>query len=181
MLVNTLDDELNGDGDCSLREAIEAANTNTAVDVCPAGDAVITDTISFDVAGMITVTSQLSVLAGGPLVIDGGEAITVSGGDSVRVFYVGVGAQLTLENMVVVDGFVPYVYGGGIYNEGTLTITGSTFSGNRSADMYGGGIYNDGTLTITDSTSLATALFMVVGSGTGTPDHQQQHLLRQQR
>jgi CSLREA domain-containing protein len=35
--VNTTDDELNADGDCSLREAIVAANTDTAVDACPAG------------------------------------------------------------------------------------------------------------------------------------------------
>jgi CSLREA domain-containing protein len=56
ILVTTLEDELNSDGDCSLREAIEAANTNTPVDACPAGDSVITDTITFDVAGTITVT-----------------------------------------------------------------------------------------------------------------------------
>lgn len=32
--VTTTDDELNADGDCSLREAVEAANTNTPVDNC---------------------------------------------------------------------------------------------------------------------------------------------------
>ncbi len=32
--VTTTDDELNADGDCSLREAIQAANTDTAVDDC---------------------------------------------------------------------------------------------------------------------------------------------------
>jgi CSLREA domain-containing protein len=35
--VNTANDELNSDGDCSLREAIRAANLDTAVDGCPAG------------------------------------------------------------------------------------------------------------------------------------------------
>ena len=35
--VNTTDDELNSDGDCSLREAIQAANTDTAVSGCLAG------------------------------------------------------------------------------------------------------------------------------------------------
>ena len=79
ILVTTLEDELNSDGDCSLREAIEATNTNLPVDACSSGD-VLTDTITFDVAGTITVTSQLSVTAGGPLVIDGGEVITTSGG-----------------------------------------------------------------------------------------------------
>jgi CSLREA domain-containing protein len=35
--VTTQEDELNADGDCSLREAIEAANRDRAVDACPAG------------------------------------------------------------------------------------------------------------------------------------------------
>jgi len=35
--VNTTDDELNSDGDCSLREAIRAANSDAAVDACLAG------------------------------------------------------------------------------------------------------------------------------------------------
>ena len=42
--VTTTQDELNDDGDCSLREAIQAANTDTEVDECPAGDGA--DTIS---------------------------------------------------------------------------------------------------------------------------------------
>ncbi|MFC0357301.1 right-handed parallel beta-helix repeat-containing protein, partial [Pseudofulvimonas gallinarii] len=37
IVVNILDDEHNGDGDCSLREAVLAANTNVAVDACDAG------------------------------------------------------------------------------------------------------------------------------------------------
>ena len=35
--VNTTDDEINEDGDCSLREAIRAANQDSAVDGCNAG------------------------------------------------------------------------------------------------------------------------------------------------
>jgi CSLREA domain-containing protein len=35
--VTTAGDELNADGDCSLREAVLAANTNAPVDACPAG------------------------------------------------------------------------------------------------------------------------------------------------
>src|SRR5262249_31316373 len=48
-------------------------------------------------------------------------------------------------------------YGGGIYNRGTLTVTGSTLSGNSTDTFHsngidGGGIYNGGTLTVTGST-----------------------------
>jgi hypothetical protein len=41
--------------------------------------------------------------------------------------------------------------GGGLYNGGTLTVTGSTLSANTATNS-GGGIYNSGTLTVSDST-----------------------------
>ena len=105
--VTTLADELNSDGDCALREAIQAANTNTAVDACPAGD-VLTDTITFSVAGTITLGTQLDILAtGGPLVIDGGEAITVSGGGTTRVFLVNGAIDLRLQGLTVAYGQTP--------------------------------------------------------------------------
>ena len=44
--VTTADDELNADGDCSLREAITAANTNAVVDACSAGTSSPTDIIN---------------------------------------------------------------------------------------------------------------------------------------
>jgi hypothetical protein len=43
------------------------------------------------------------------------------------------------------------VFGGGIKNFGTLTLTNSTVTGNTTV-LYGGGIYNGGTLTLTNST-----------------------------
>jgi CSLREA domain-containing protein len=153
IVVNTLQDELNSDGDCSLREAIAAANTNAPVDACGSGD-VLTDTITFDVAGTITVTSQLSVTAGGPLVIDGGEVITTSGGRTNRVWWVEMGSEITLQHMVVTDGFVGWNNGAGLYNNaGNLTIIQSKFVRNRyTYNSFGGGIFSlDGTLNVLDS------------------------------
>jgi len=46
IIVNTTDDELNDDGDCSLREAIRAANSDSAVDACTAGRGADTITLS---------------------------------------------------------------------------------------------------------------------------------------
>src|SRR5437870_3850242 len=51
--VNTTEDELTVDGNCSLREAIQAANTDSAVDACPAGSGA--DTITLPV-GTYTLT-----------------------------------------------------------------------------------------------------------------------------
>jgi len=47
--VNTTDDEDNTDGDCSLREAIYAANNDTSRDACTAGSG--DDTIIFNIPG----------------------------------------------------------------------------------------------------------------------------------
>jgi hypothetical protein len=41
--------------------------------------------------------------------------------------------------------------GGGVHNDGTLTVTNSTIAGN-SAETRGGGVHNGGTLTVTNST-----------------------------
>jgi CSLREA domain-containing protein len=147
--VNTTADELNSDGDCSLREAIQAANTDTAVDACPAGSGA--DTITFGVTGTITLTSgQLTVI--GPLTIDGPGAasLTISGGGASRVLEV-VGA-VTVEDVTVADGSVIFGLGGGIRNFGTLVVANSTISGNSAPLGQGGGIFNNGTLTITNST-----------------------------
>ena len=53
--VTTTTDELNTNGNCSLREAVRAANTNVAVDACPAGENNQTDTITVP-AGTYTLT-----------------------------------------------------------------------------------------------------------------------------
>lgn len=163
ILVTTLEDELNTDGDCSLREALKAANTNAPVDACPAGSSVLTDTITFDVVGNITVTSVLSVTAGGPLVVDGGNAIATINPPyyAARIWWVEPGSEVTLQNMTVKGGFVWQSNGSGLYNNGGhLTINHCYFLGNTiyaywwqdHQYYYGGGIYSaGGTINVTDS------------------------------
>ncbi len=176
LIVNTLADEMNIDGDCSLREAVEAANTNVPVDACGSGDA-LTDTITFDVAGTIVITNQLIVIDGGPLEIAGTGVITTSGAGTTRVWQVETGSYLTLSGMHIINGMVgagsmgaglnnyggsvtiiDSIFsnnragfgGGGVNSSGSLTIKGSTFLGNQ-ADKAGGGIVYSGSLTISDS------------------------------
>ena len=182
LMVDTLEDELNTDGDCSLREAIAAANGNIASDACPAGDAVISDTIHFSVSGTIVLTSQLHIAAGAPVVIQAGQNITLSGGTTVGVLEVNSGADLTLQGLAIIDGNADIggginnlgrlsmsaislsgnwaqSEGGGLYNSGEVTITNSTISGNTVSDQElrsdGGGIYNTGTIRITNSSLIA--------------------------
>jgi hypothetical protein len=67
--------------------------------------------------------------------------------------------SLTIRDSTIADN-ISYFNGGGIYNAGQLTISGSTISGNSKPSVpnypfnNGGGIANDegGTLTITNST-----------------------------
>jgi CSLREA domain-containing protein len=149
LLVTTLEDELNSDGDCSLREAVEAANTNASVDACGAGE-VLTDTITFDVAGTITVTSQLTATASGPLVVDGGEVIAISGGGTTRVLFIRVDALVSLLNLSITDGMAASLDGGGIANYGQLTLVNTHVDHNQGS--HGGGIRNVGALTLINST-----------------------------
>jgi hypothetical protein len=72
-----------------------------------------------------------------------------------RLFDVAPGASLTLDHVTLQGGWV-YGYGGAILNQGTLNvINGCTLSGNdadQSGDL-GGGIYNaGGTVTVSNST-----------------------------
>lgn len=104
IVVDTLDDEEYGDGDCSLREAIRAANSNIPVDACPGGSGVATDTITFAEGGKIILNDQLEITPGGPLVVDGGGLVTVSANNQGRVFYINADVHITLKGMTIADG-----------------------------------------------------------------------------
>jgi CSLREA domain-containing protein len=152
--VNTTDDESNADGNCSLREAIQAANNNAKVDGCKAGSATKRDAIRFALGekAKIVLRSTLPAIADpSGLSVNGRKAsITISGNDRVRVFRVAAEAELALLNLRVADGSAEA--GGGLLNNGTVKVANSTFSNNSAED--GGGINNhsDGTLVVTDST-----------------------------
>ncbi|MDY0019038.1 MAG: choice-of-anchor Q domain-containing protein, partial [Anaerolineae bacterium] len=153
LTVTSLADTTTDDGQCTLREAILAANNAAANDDCGAsspGD----DLITFNVSGTITLSSVLPAIANaGALTLDGsGRSITLSGGYTVRILYVESGAALTLKNLTITGGRAPsFDYGGGVYNNGTLTVENCTFSNNNGYNA-GGGIYNNsGTLTVTNA------------------------------
>lgn len=155
IVVNTLVDELNADGDCSLREAITVANTNQSVDSCPAGSNSDTDTITFSVSGTIVLVSTLPAIANaGALIIDGGETISISGNDIARVFYVQNEAELSLLNLSVTNGNGGEDFGGGLFSDGgSITVDNCTFSNNYSRS--GGGLAargDSGDVMITNST-----------------------------
>jgi CSLREA domain-containing protein len=88
LVVNTTADTVAVDGFCSLREAIQAANTNAAVNECAPGSPGLT-TINFDLGAgtpTIEVSGSALPLITEPVVIDGNT------GDATRVELSGAGA-----------------------------------------------------------------------------------------
>lgn len=153
--VNTMSDELNTDGDCSLREAITSANSNSASDACAIGGGA--DSIGFGVAGTIVLNSALPAITSDVAIVGpASDKVIISGGGAAPLFVVGSGGILRLEALTLSGGFASE--GGAIINHlgGTLTVSNSTFSGNR-AQQSGGAIRNLGVATIVNSTFASNA------------------------
>lgn len=157
--VNTTTDEDNADGDCSLREAVIAANTNAPRDACAAGSG--TDTI-----GLSTGTYELSIPDDAP------NDATVGDLDTTSVTRItGAGARATIirgqtgfndrifENTgtttisgLTVTGGNGLIGGGVRNNGGTLTLQKAAVTGNTTANRSGGVDVTGGTLNLTNST-----------------------------
>jgi CSLREA domain-containing protein len=164
--VNTTADELNADGDCSLREAIQAANTDVAIDACPAGsgsDVIVVPagvyTLSVVGAGEdANATGDLDITADLTINGAGASATIVDGAHLDRVFDVapqGAGVTVTMSGLTIQNGSrlaSGFGFGGGIENRGTLILRGTTVR-NNVADLAGG-IFNPGpgNLTLGDTT-----------------------------
>ena len=160
--VNSTDDPGVDDAQCTLREAITSANTDTAFGGCVAGSGA--DTITFalpDDPSTISLNSEL--LIADYLQIDGpgASALKISGNDASRVFFVNpgepgatsgppaTGLSVGITNLTIANGLAkggnggaPAAAGGSggaagmggaiFVNKGTLAMSGVAFSGNRA-------------------------------------------------
>jgi CSLREA domain-containing protein len=184
IIVTTLEDEDNTDGDCSLREALSAANFDQARDACPAGSG--KDTIDF--RGFITTRDVVTISLGSPLVIStsldilgpGADQLQISGGGVTQILQIGPLAVVSIQDLSLVSGYSDMQDGGAIDNQGTLGVLRVLFSGNQAlgnggaiasgsllavsnstfydnqASLNGGGIYNiDGQAVVQNSTFVA--------------------------
>jgi CSLREA domain-containing protein len=163
ILVTTTADELNNNGNCSLREAIRAANLDTSIDACPAGSTG-TDTISLlsgtytlsipgteedaSATGDLDITSDLTINGAGA------ETTILDGNHIDRVLHIIGNVSVKLSEITIINGQTEFAKdGGGIYNtRAELTIANTTVRDNKGQG-YGGGISNstNGTLNITSS------------------------------
>ena len=167
LVVTKSDDTDDGvcDADCSLREAVVAANADPADNVIdlPAG----TYELTLDWWGAATHFGALEVESGAgtttivgagrdTTIIDATTLRTVGVDNPDRVFVVRSGSGLELVGVTVTGGYTENALsaqrdGGGIWNwGGELTITDAIIEGNV-AGGNGGGIASTGTTAITDS------------------------------
>ncbi len=189
LTVNSTADDFDQptNGNCTLREAILAANTNAAVDGCAAGQAGPT----VDVVAIPAGTFLLTV---GPRGDDDAERGDLDLTDDVeirgagahltridaagldRLFHVAGGVIATITDLEARNGDAGSGNGGGIENDGELTLTrvalrdsfaqgpgggirnnalltlrGTLVAGNETDD-HGGGIDNHGTSVLENST-----------------------------
>lgn len=112
--------------------------------------------------GGININAAATVNLDSGAVVTGNKA--TSGGKGAGV-YVASGATLNVKTGSEISSNTAYsgsISGGGIYNDGTVTMTGGTISSNTAAT--GGAIYNANSLTLNGSLSIPA------GTGAGAND-----------
>ncbi len=139
----------NGTGDLLYCINQANANPNTAGSVIEFDPTVFTPATPQTIK--LSSTLELNETAGKEMIVGpGASVVTISGNKAVEVFSVSSDTMATLSGLTITAGLTDQD-GGGLNNQGTLTVTTCTFTDN-STDAAGGGITNDGTLTLTDST-----------------------------
>jgi hypothetical protein len=143
-------------GDCTLGEAIQAANTDLAVDGCPAGSG--SDTIAL-ASGLYSLTAIDNGVNGLPRVtsditIAGESAATTiieraAGSPDFRIFEVG--GFLGLNNVTIRGGRGQA--GSGVRG-GDLEINNSVFEDNDALTQSGGAIFQNGLIDVTIRNSI---------------------------
>ena len=135
-----------------LVNAINSANTNGQADI-------------INLTANIGLTSALPTLAsdsGNSTTINGGGFTVFRAGGSFRIFTISNGAVVIMNNMTISGGSTG-AFGGGILNQGNLTISNCRISGNSGG--RGGGIRNENLLTMTDCTISGNASGQGGGAG----------------
>ena len=167
-----------GGPDCTLRDAITAANLDTAAGGCPAGQGADTIILAagqgylFDQPDSVTVDNGVAVPNALPsltsaIAIRGGEGSSIvrRPGTSVpafRLLHLDSAAVVRIEGVQLLNGLTPGgAGGGGIFNAGQLVLVNSyvyeSHTGGGSNGGDGGAIFNSGTLTLVGGGAFANS------------------------
>lgn len=135
----------------SLRQAVLLANANPGPDTIRFA-AAARGTVALT-SGELTITDDLRI--NGP----GASQLAVSGSGLSRVFNIAASMVVTIDALTVTRGY-GVLRGGGIRNDGTLTLSHAVVSDNdvigrpgfgAPVDAFGGGVFNGGRLTVQDT------------------------------
>lgn len=117
--------------------------------------------VKFDCEGPIVVTPELDINQ--DTVLDAtGHNVTLSGNGNNRVLKVRPGIKLELKDITIANGSADH--GGGIDNEGTVTLT-NVILRDHTVTSGGGAIFNYSTGTVTLNNSTVTGNKAVSGAG----------------
>jgi large repetitive protein len=135
-------------GRCTLRAAVEAADAESAGTSVTIKVPTGTYPLTLGSLGLTANTISIGGTGAGAIAGSGSGTVTIQAKGKFRVVNVGSAATATLSQVTVTGGKTgPSGYGGGIYNAGKLTVSGSVITGNTAP--AGGGIANaGGTLTV---------------------------------
>ncbi len=160
--------------DCSLREAVRAANNQTGA-----------DSISFSgsLGGIVTLTTGELIISDNLPISGNAARQTIRRGGELpfRIFNIAAGVGVVFNNLNVSGGLVTVSdfngtgFGGGIYNLGNLQLFNSAVQNNGLAEaveccgvnVKGGGIYNAGSLNLQNSEISGNSLRGAQASGGG--------------
>ncbi|HLY26326.1 MAG TPA: CSLREA domain-containing protein [Aggregatilineales bacterium] len=146
LVVTTSVDDNIVNGNCTLREAIIAANTGTPVDACAAGSGI--NTITFATNGVVLNSSLPAIASNTSLIINGGSnnVVIFDPAQNGDVFTVNAAANLALQNL----HFATINGGYCVNSAGNLTISNTYY-----ADCIVGIKGTRGQITIANSTGSA--------------------------
>lgn len=180
IVVDSIADDIDqaDNGNCTLREALVAANTNSAVDGCNAGESGPT----VDVVSLPAGTYVLAVgsrgngsAASGDLDLTddlrlegaGADVTIIDAGGLDRVFDVVGGIDVTIVGLHATGGDAGSGNGGAVENDGTLTLEAVILSASFASGP-GGGVRNNAMLTVRRSTVFGNT---TEDHGGGLDDH----------
>jgi len=172
---------------CTLRDAITAANTDAATGGCPAGNGadtiILTPGATYTLTevdnltvrnsieepnGLPSVTSDITIIGNGATI----ARCSTDGTPAFRLLHVAPDGRLTINGLTLTNGKMPDMPatepgpggdGGGILNEGVLTLVDVALTANSAGNTpaghgsftpetgcagRGGGVFNAGTLTV---------------------------------
>lgn len=140
------------DGECSLRDAVAAANA------APGHDTILLAALEGNTAYAIGPSGGLSIAGGTDVVGEGARSTIVDGGAHGRIFEVAAGAFVSIRGLTLRNGTTDGD-GGAITSAGQLTLVDSALRGNAARD--------GGAIAVTDGKAVLRGVTLSENAASG--------------